>query len=390
MASSASGNSDEVYKHLRHLHHKPPAVPSSELAESTSHLDDPSATQNSTSIASLPVELLTAVFDNCVSKGERSDPPVPTLLHVVSVSRQWRAIALSAPRLWARIYLHDPRMMHVAMVQQWLERSHAYPLTLAIRHSTTCEPPVDWTIVEATNEILLMSFRHIHRWRSITFQLTRFITLPELPTILGAAPFLEHVNIDDDGSFDTVSAKLFWQNILAYPSVSRISWIRREMDQTEYLSGLPRMVVSDWGKLTHIQGQFHADDTLLEMLSCCQGLEALNIISLETSQTPVPFRTRFELPCLRSLKLNAKGSLMALVLDSFFALALEWVELKFRGGGLQSAIDFLDRSSWKLSYMKMSGIGISEVDRAFFFALPPLKWVTDLDVTINGIGLTNV
>ncbi|KAJ7603987.1 hypothetical protein DFH06DRAFT_319559 [Mycena polygramma] len=98
------------------------------------------------SMKTLPSELVSAIFINCVDgrrerewyEGEgpglrRRDAP-PLLLG--EICRAWRSIAWSTPELWNAIQLYCPYDVHdaVPLLDRWLSRAGDLPLTIELKY----------------------------------------------------------------------------------------------------------------------------------------------------------------------------------------------------------------------------------------------------------------
>uniref|UniRef100_A0A0W0FQH4 Putative carbohydrate-binding module family 1 protein n=1 Tax=Moniliophthora roreri TaxID=221103 RepID=A0A0W0FQH4_MONRR len=91
------------------------------------------------SISSIPIELLTDIFEFCQPQTDRIDPLVPAAENIVIVCIHWRTIALAAPYLWSKIIVWDPRPIHVSIVRRYFERSKSCPLNVIIDQSVDAD-----------------------------------------------------------------------------------------------------------------------------------------------------------------------------------------------------------------------------------------------------------
>jgi hypothetical protein len=90
--------------------------------------------------------------------GGIDDPPVLLFpLLVSSVSRRWRDVALSSPRLWTTIVFNCDRRTNYEGPSLWIERSGACLLDITILVSPSREPS---SLKSAMDQII----PHISRW----------------------------------------------------------------------------------------------------------------------------------------------------------------------------------------------------------------------------------
>ncbi|KAG7090089.1 hypothetical protein E1B28_011706 [Marasmius oreades] len=234
------------------------------------------------------------------------------------------------------------------MVREWLKRSKNCPLTLSLEMIEDLDSePEEWeATISATNKILRTVVKHLHRWKTVFFSFSNFpiqsdsplLHLPPSPT---AAPVLERVDVCESKSFTTVEdSKKFWQAIASYPSVRHVMWIDDQTVESSK-SVLPNLLPpsspeSSWTNLTRLATRFIVDESLMEFLSGCKGLEVLHVTGLEQSDstsTLLP-RPRVCLPSLKKLEFGAgacRGSVsvaLGTLLDTLDLPMLETLELE--------------------------------------------------------------
>ncbi|ESK88870.1 hypothetical protein Moror_17047 [Moniliophthora roreri MCA 2997] len=343
-------------------------------------------TPQSSPINSIPVEILTDIFDFCQPQGDWREPSVPTLEHIVAVCSHWRAVALSAPYLWSKIRLRDPLTPYIPLVQRWLELSQRCPLDITIRQSSKLDIsglPLKWMrIGEATSTLLNLLLPHLHRWKSLELSLCQPTPFPRLPLSSEAAPILKHVDIRDSQML-TPDARRLWQMILSSPSMRRISW-KADMPQTAFLPGL---IDFDWEKLTHITGDFVVDDTFLDILSQCTSLEYFDISRGSrdpTEWTPEPrLGAPFVLPALQVLRFHTDE---VSLLDHLILPLLKQVVLYRYEARLYKWVDLFRRSSCTLVSVSFSvhSNKVSGVDVVAFLSSSAMSTVTFLHASAAG------
>ncbi|KAK7000409.1 F-box domain-containing protein [Favolaschia claudopus] len=86
-------------------------------------------------IARLPLELQSEILIHCASSESAPHPSKPPL-SLLSISRQWRAIALATPRLWADLRIQSSRTRksssYLEHCHAWIQRARDAPLSLAL------------------------------------------------------------------------------------------------------------------------------------------------------------------------------------------------------------------------------------------------------------------
>ncbi|KAK7000391.1 hypothetical protein R3P38DRAFT_2651730 [Favolaschia claudopus] len=96
-------------------------------------------------MARLPFELQSQIFAGMISNSYDPIPdPERVPLVLLGVCKLWRAVALSTPKLWAKIQMEDlPRGPDYSeLCRMWLERAGSLPLSLTLHGSLWLEEPV--------------------------------------------------------------------------------------------------------------------------------------------------------------------------------------------------------------------------------------------------------
>ncbi|KAJ7467472.1 hypothetical protein FB451DRAFT_1040097 [Mycena latifolia] len=90
-------------------------------------------------ICALPIELLALIFVHCLPERQQLSAPTAPLL-LTRVCGDWRAIAFRTPELWSSVFfelfaLPPHRLaLKMRMLEYWLERGAAHPLTLYLHY----------------------------------------------------------------------------------------------------------------------------------------------------------------------------------------------------------------------------------------------------------------
>ncbi|KAF8151045.1 hypothetical protein B0H34DRAFT_161314 [Crassisporium funariophilum] len=140
--------------------------PGTSLPEGSSH----------TSIADLPVEVLDLIFFSYIYNGHGLNSNYLPLiiphgyrgpLLISSVCSHWRHVALSSPNLWSSIFVSKFWRTDIRLINLWLQRSKARPLTLGLdQRKGRDTSPLDF---HYTEDVLSLFATQIHRWRRISF-----------------------------------------------------------------------------------------------------------------------------------------------------------------------------------------------------------------------------
>ncbi|THH15969.1 hypothetical protein EW146_g4593 [Bondarzewia mesenterica] len=221
-----------------------------------------------------PPEIVSKIFLECIDIGETTLPDRAPIL-LTRVSRWWRAIALSTPRLWSYLRLRTPYAdrgikhleSYLAALQAWLSLSQSLPLSFELRwrESPEIHGLVGETSIAKSLHILCA---HCLRWKNVVIDLSLIAYDPTTQLKeCWSLPLLETFCIHNESSRGNPYCISFLQRAprlhqatIAYPSLD--SWI------------LP------WSRLTRfsliLYGRFYSKfnvDLFLETLSYCTNLD---------------------------------------------------------------------------------------------------------------------
>jgi len=299
----------------------------------------------------LPQDVVHEIFFHCVPTHRNpimtsSEPPVL----LTRISRSWRAIALSSPRIWSKIHIPFPqepqvfrgygfitdetslierRQRYTGLLQlrcdvarEWLSRSGTCPLSISMRHpgsnSDLQNPKIDNLSHELFN--ILLSFAN--RWSNIDFSMPEEIyhklqgdTNPTTFSSLKSLKLNLYRNFRENY---THSPPI---QLLAAPGLCSIT-----ISAIETTLHITRKLVQPiWNQLTHITFVSPITDRcLLLLLRQCSNLVFGNfVISNSTHWPDDPIVDQGDvivgqgdvlLPCLESLALNDSGSYETMVI----------------------------------------------------------------------------
>ncbi|KAJ7846932.1 hypothetical protein B0H13DRAFT_94494 [Mycena leptocephala] len=145
----------------------------------------------------LPEDVVAEIFTACLPSGRNavmSGEEAPLLL--CHVTRTWRHVALSMPRLWASLHIVAPGNLKLYQISEavdiWLSRSGVLPLSISIVRSCTSKIPTDFSVLLET------LVRYSSRWNRMRFSLVSFSSFKPLAVLSPAdVPILESVVFDE-------------------------------------------------------------------------------------------------------------------------------------------------------------------------------------------------
>ncbi|KAJ3576068.1 hypothetical protein NP233_g677 [Leucocoprinus birnbaumii] len=159
----------------------------------------------------LPTDILEEIFYHCLptTRNATMSPDEPPLLFG-RVSKRWREVVYSSPRMWATLHIvvlqaespqYKQRMEDMTKsVDSWLSRSGALPLSISIYHNNPSSSAHSRRSMDRKSQLLLNTIaHHSHRWRAVYLSL-RNIDWPQLLSQLPYAdvPMLETLCIKDN------------------------------------------------------------------------------------------------------------------------------------------------------------------------------------------------
>lgn len=142
-------------------------------------------------IQSLPVELLSKIFELCLPEPSKIDChymlDAPLLL--AQINRRWRYVALSTPKLWTTIKMPfgmGDSAHEASLMQTWVKRSGQLPLSLTVQRrweESDCDP------------VLNAIIPHSERWNFVSFTQVFQGKFATLAPVRGRLPMLESLEI---------------------------------------------------------------------------------------------------------------------------------------------------------------------------------------------------
>ncbi|KAF7367352.1 hypothetical protein MSAN_00797600 [Mycena sanguinolenta] len=189
----------------------------------------------------------------CANFFEKNDMvrPIPHRAPLIfgEVSRQWRAIALSTPRLWNAIFItsKDEKLRdYISLCDTWLKRSGSLPLSIRFHRACLAyrEPSPPQHTVDGYEDLFRTILPYAQRWRLLDFAniptSAYDVFQASLPNSL---PLLEALSVDP--SLPVVSSCNPWARLRSAP---KLRFLRHTIGDTR-AGGWQTF---PWSQLTHI------------------------------------------------------------------------------------------------------------------------------------------
>ncbi|KAJ7063616.1 hypothetical protein C8F01DRAFT_85143 [Mycena amicta] len=284
----------------------------------------------STTMSSLPVELVAEIFTHSLPKTYPLPSSTNSPLLVMRVCRLWRDIAVTTPSLWCNFYTNITNRAGIApFVKMWLSRSQSLPLTIRIDDSF--QGGVTQNQVAFYREIC----RHAGRWLRLTLNVP-FGVLGGL-SIDQPLEMLEELTMGLEGQVDDVDSV----NVFAVAPRLRMVDITLNSDESVSPSGISL----PWSSLTTFFGElFHIDECIFVLREAANLLEChfRDILGGRRSDDPLaPLR-----PLYRLEVLNMEGQFMGDFLEVLSLLTLPALKTLSLGSPHQDTLDYSPLISW--------------------------------------------
>jgi hypothetical protein len=316
-------------------------------------------------VLTLPPEISSHIFLHAIpTHSKPSSLTAPLLL--TQICRQWRAIALATPSLWQSLTLNRgcEQTGYGKLLNMWLERSAALPLTLSFG-----------TLDTQTQSLIDASLIHSHRWKEIaiysqasiagsnvSFPILRKVALslrrpfPRTITLL-EAPVLRHASItlDSQSNIQLPWAQLTTLDletfalaaascalILSHCSqLSRLSYLANDgrADDTDTFTQ-PHITLQVLHSL-HIRGLGSSIVSFLTLPALKHLTLTDRIASAVRSVQALYFRAPFKLLTLSFIDPTAAWDADVLPLRQFYSIFPTVTEVAIRAGPLKHVADSL-------------------------------------------------
>lgn len=309
---------------------------------------DSDSTVQEAAISRLPPEILAACFLWCID----IEGPLPTYdpdtspVKLTFICRSWRAVALSTPRLWARLHfkascLDSRTPEELAKLSLFLERSRAAPLTYTIDFGN---PDVYYRPVrnvDSLRRILKLLIRHAGHWYDMILQDREDShRYPDTMAVAGDISFPLLRQLSCWGLYEGIEQLTFTAE--RAPSLESVTLsIPRLRAWTIPFSELRSLFILDWDKTASIQD-------ILDVLSQCSHLHDLRINSDTVEPVDLLSGRRVELRTLTYFSLNiglASSKPTSVILGALSFPALTHLSISRWAGSVDGLISFLSRHS---------------------------------------------
>ncbi|KAJ7743315.1 hypothetical protein B0H16DRAFT_1009573 [Mycena metata] len=353
----------------------------------------------------LPLDIVQEIFVACLPTHRNcvmSAAEAPLLLGRICSS--WRAIALSTPRLWARLHIVEPAFtgfvpsmssissvfleekvaQRVDAVKTWLIRSGVCPISISIEGAPQSFMPAGALPPSSTHLFLQALIPFSSRWQDVTMS---FVFSPEaLETLFELAemdmPMLSKLHIVQQQHHEAAPSNVLLRSFafLHTPTLSDLTFVGYQANLLE----LP----IQWTNITTLSltGMLRPN-LMLEILSKCPQIRTSHFaLSYAAEDGTVSLDSVIELTHLRSLHVTGWLDGITGILRPLLVPALR----EFGLNGRMSALDptlpshltaFLARSQ------RLEGLAI---DTALFDNISLLEMLRNLPATIKWLRVSNM
>lgn len=316
----------------------------------------------------LPVELQIEIFTFCLPTVPCFDSREAPVL-ISEVSRTWRTLVLSVPKLWSsfeievtgsplQALLHDSDSFIERSTKLWLTRSKNYPLTVSIVHIPVGRTPDDRSV-----RLLTLLIPEAHRWRSIQFTLPTANMLP-LPSHL---PSLRSLSLQLKGlwrsepSVNISTANIPWCQLSRLDLQLEQNNLPNLIDALSILSQTPRL------------------------RQCKIRVDSTSDVGADFNNLQLPLLEAFDLQCGNGS--NASSLSLARFLHCISMPTLRMLSITLADGSAtlwsdcHLFVSFLRRISSTLHYLSLAYLPVSGTD--LIYILKPFSHVTHLHLRFS-------
>lgn len=278
------------------------------LATLGRHREDPSykvtqVAESHSPCQRLPPELWSRIFQYCLPEGEtyvRPDVMGAPLL-MCRVCRLWREVAISTPSIWSSLSIHRNlrKRPHAYLLQAWVQRSQAVPLSLEVYLSAPSNQPCHF---HHDHSILQVVISCAERWQNLRLNVTNDCLLQSI--FDRPMPSLQTIEL----SSNCAIGQLAICPTLA-PQLRTVSLLTAPLDF--------RPLSLPWSALNRLSSRHWAEvDSHLEVLRRCPNLEFARLHLLQAHHPRTSGCPPLLLEKVRILEIAAlNGCAMSVILD---------------------------------------------------------------------------
>ncbi|KAJ7253527.1 hypothetical protein C8J57DRAFT_1348365 [Mycena rebaudengoi] len=310
----------------------------------------------------LPVDIVRSIFlaalpttRNAAISGD--EPP----LLLCRICQAWRDLALSTPRLWARLHIvAPPSDSHLVqtvrdMVDTWLSRSGTLPLSISLTLSKTASQETD------VSDLFQTLIRHSLRWKHLRISLPSYRSLEPLAALSPSdVSILESVSIHGllELSHETVPID-YKLGLLSFAGTSSL---RRAIITSVFWANVPGLPLL-WENLRHLtfHGAWYELDLsyAVELLRQCVLLETCVLSITGHDENDIVSAVPCRMEHLRELHIMGAGAHLARFFEPLVVPGLR--SLEFSGQTRGSVLPFhsLLSSAHSVEHFGLSAVNVT-------------------------------
>ncbi|KAJ7771677.1 hypothetical protein B0H16DRAFT_1410200, partial [Mycena metata] len=267
-------------------------------------------------IRRVPREILAEIFLQLATMEEDGGKPdyyhLP-LLHRAplifgEVSRAWRTVSLSTPRLWSSISLrcgNKQSQTNSALCATWLKRAGSLPLSIRFSRTGHFElaalgEPVSPAVVRNCQDLMKAILPYSRRWRFLHFQNLPPSSYDIIDSLQpGSVPILEYLSVENiAGPRHSIPQSTPWAKLKVAPKLTHL-FFDKFRGSSIVIQGEGRTF--PFSQLTHIDVNGCSGHDCLAILSQAPRAVACQFTMTETSSLQHPSVLH---PGLQTLKFN--------------------------------------------------------------------------------------
>ncbi|OJA18287.1 hypothetical protein AZE42_05877 [Rhizopogon vesiculosus] len=247
----------------------------------------------------LPTELLLLIFENVYAdnrlNGEwiQCSPQSPTQFPfaLAAVCKTWRDVLGSVPRFWTRLIINlDTTKLSDVDRYLCLSRELAFEITVTRDQQTIFHSRANNDEGVRAAVVMTQILPHLHRCRSLCFQLLRSSSLPALRHLNVYAPLLERLRLQcgiDDGEHPLVGSEVPGQWNFSAPALRSLFLNGRNfrdacaLHWVETLGSLEDLCVSRYSGGKYPTGELHLHDVLRVVDGLHRHFRRLQMLTLQ-------------------------------------------------------------------------------------------------------------
>lgn len=262
----------------------------------------------------IPVEILSEIFLHCANGIMDYLNTIDTPLLVSNICKKWRAVALSTPRLWSRIFIcisEAGAASQGSLMETWMARSGACALTIFL----FWEEPTRSTSHPAVEAMV----RHCTRWQNMSIFMPSY-AFDSLGTVTNQLPLLRELSLGTGDRLPDPSTRAMFQHA-------------PQLHSFECVNFSPFQFLVPWCQLREIPVLSAPLKQCLQVISRSSVLEEATLIPLQSPSVDLPATQSATV--VRLTLLSDPWNLNVLVTPFFESLSapklvsLKLVELRF-------------------------------------------------------------